>query len=243
MRKPPLVDEVSDRLGRIERLALRFGVFSPHAIAVFLWTSLAFLCLALFFRLGFSLQVGGMVHTLDEEILRYIGKSIRTPGLDFFFVDISSLGSLAIVVAISIVAVVLFLLARDPAAAIHLVIVAIGGFQIASWAKHLFDRPRPDIIPKLVQVGGKSFPSGHAVTASAIYLTLAILACRHFKGYRAQAVLFALAALMISAVAFSRLYLGVHYPSDVLSGAFLGSAWALTMGAIFSKQHFFKERK
>jgi undecaprenyl-diphosphatase len=145
---------------------------------------------------------------------------------------------MAVVTAISITSIVLFILSRDPAAAIHLLIVSVGVFQIGSWSKGVIDRPRPDIIPRLIQVGGRSFPSGHAVTASAIYLTLAILACRHFPKHAARVVLFCLAGLLIASVAFSRVYVGVHYPSDVLSGAFLGAAWALFMGGLFSRKHF-----
>lgn len=180
------------------------------------------------------------IQSIDEQILRYIGTSIRSSDWDFFFVDLSTLGSLAMVTSICVVSSVLFFLTRDALAALHLILIAVGGFQIGAWSKRLIERPRPNIIPKLVQVGGQSFPSGHAVTAAAIYLTLAILASRHFQSHGARVIIFILAGAIISVVAFSRLYLGVHYPSDVLSGVFLGSAWALLMGALFSKQHFFK---
>jgi undecaprenyl-diphosphatase len=230
-------------LSRMDRLAQRFRAFTPHTIALLLWSALGFACLAFFFHLAFSIHPGsGAIQSLDDRALRYIGAHLRTQDWDFFFVDLSSLGSMAVVTAICVISMVLFVLSRDPAAAIHLLIVAVGGFRISSWAKTVIDRPRPDIIPKLIQVGGKSFPSGHAVTAAAIYLTLAILACRHFKSHAARVSLFGLAALMIGAVAFSRMYVGVHYPSDVLSGALLGSAWAMFMGAIFSKKHFFEGR-
>lgn len=214
--------------------------FTPHTLALFIWGSLALLCLAVFFRMAFTVEMGGAIQSLDERLLKYIGSSLRSSDWDFFFVDLSTLGSLAMVTAICLISCVLFVLSRDGAAALHLLLIAVGGFQIGSWSKRLIERPRPNIIPKLVQVGGQSFPSGHAVTAAAIYLTLAILACKHFKNHFARVVLFTLAGLMITVVAFSRVYLGVHYPSDVFSGAFLGSAWALFMGAMFSKHHFFK---
>ena len=108
--------------------------------------------------------------------------------------------------------------------------------RIAAWAKTWFDRPRPEIIPRLAQAGGMSFPSGHAVTAASIYLTLALLAARHYRRPAARATLFALAGLLIFIVAFSRVYLGVHYPTDVLSGALLGASWALLLGALFSRR-------
>jgi len=218
--------------------------FSSHTLAVFIWTALAFVFLGLFFKIALTIQMVGSLQSfllsVDEQILQYIGTTIRSPDWDFFFVDLSTLGSLAMVTTICVVSSVLFFLTRDAMAAFHLILIAVGGFQIGTWSKRLIERPRPNIIPKLVQVGGQSFPSGHAVTAAAIYLTLAILASRHFRNHGARVILFVLAATIIFVVAFSRLYLGVHYPSDVLSGVFLGSAWALLMGALFSRQHFFK---
>ncbi len=237
------VKSLSSKLNKVELLADRFRNFNSHAIAMLMWSALGFICLALFFRLAFSVGLHqGSIQSLDEQFLRYIGGQLRSPSWDFFFVDLSSLGSMAVVTAICLISVVLFVLSRDPAAAIHLLIVAVGGFYISGWAKTLIDRPRPEIIPRLIQVGGQSFPSGHAVTAAAIYLTLAILACRHFKNHGARVALFTLAGVMIASVAFSRVYLGVHYPSDVLSGTLIGSAWALFMGGVFSKTHFHNKK-
>ena len=165
-----------------------------------------------------------------------MGTSLRSPQWNFLVTDLSSLGGLAVTVTICVVAAVLLVLARDPAAALHLGLVSYGGFRIAAWAKTWFDRPRPEIIPRLAQAGGMSFPSGHAVTAASIYLTLALLAARHYRHPAARATLFALAGLLIFIVAFSRVYLGVHYPTDVLSGALLGASWALLLGALFSRR-------
>jgi undecaprenyl-diphosphatase len=94
------------------------------------------------------------------------------------------------------------------------------------------------VIPQLVHASGFSYPSGHSITSSAIYLTMAILACRHFQSMSSRIVLLALAGLMIALISFSRIYLGVHYPSDTMSGALMGLAWALFMAALFAKTHF-----
>jgi undecaprenyl-diphosphatase len=222
-----------------------------HWVLALLKTALGLVFLALFLRLAFSVPApllagsasSSGLQSFDEAVLRFIGEHLRSPSWDFLAVDISSLGSLAVTVTLCVVSAALFLLSRDPAAAIHLGITAAGGFKIAALAKQFVDRPRPEVITRLVQVGGKSFPSGHAVTAAAIYLTLAILASRYFRSNSARVTLFVLAGLVIALVAFSRLYLGVHYPSDVLSGALLGAAWALFLGALFSRQHFVARAK
>lgn len=236
-----ITEKVGVELDALQRLAARFGGFSPHAVLVLLKAAAALFCLAVFFQLGASAHVGSALQPLDEAVLRWVG-GLRSPDYDFFILDLSSLGSMAVVTMICVVSSVLFLFVRDPAAAIHLVLVTWGGYKIIYWSKTLFDRPRPDLIPKLIEVGGKSFPSGHAVTTSAVYLTLAILCLRHFKGTAPRVALFALAGTVVLAVCFSRVYMGVHWPSDMLSGAFLGSAWALFMGALFSKQHFFRKK-
>lgn len=218
-------------------LAMRFKSFSPHTLTRLLWTALALFCLALFVKLCFSIHGGSTIQAIDDTLLRAIGSDLRSPEWDYLWLDLTGLGSRGMMYALCAVSVVLFVLARDPAAAIHLFITVFGSIQLVGWSKSWVERSRPSIIPKLIQAGGQSFPSGHAVTSAAVYLTLAILACRHFKGYRAHATLFALAFGMIATVSFSRLYLGVHYPSDVISGALLGSAWALFLGALFSKRH------
>jgi undecaprenyl-diphosphatase len=237
---PQNESSIQKRFWELQKAADRFRNFSPQTIRRLIKTSLALACLALFFKLGTSIQTGGLLplawQSIDDSIVSYIGTNLRSPQWDFLVMDLSSLGGLAVTVTICVVAAVLLILTRDPAAALHLGLVSYGGFKIAGWAKTLFDRPRPDLVPKLIQVGGMSFPSGHAVTASAVYLTLAILAARHFRTAASRATLFLLAGLLIFIVAFSRVYMGVHYPSDVLSGALLGSAWALFMGALFSRR-------
>jgi undecaprenyl-diphosphatase len=86
----------------------------------------------------------------------------------------------------------------------------------------------------LVQVSGFSYPSGHSLAAAALYLTMAIVAGRHLRTRASKAVLVAGAFFLVGMVGVSRVYLGVHYPSDVASGVSLGTAWALILAAVFS---------
>ncbi len=218
-------------------LMTRWREFSPHTIAIMLKTSAAIFCLALFIRLTFSVTSSSGVQTFDEGILKWI-ETLRTPFMNSMMLDITALGGLALTVVLGLLAVAVFLLANDAAAAIHLTLTSAGGFYISTLTKSIISRARPSIIPQLIHASGFSYPSGHSITSAAIYLTMAILACRHFKSLRSRVVLLVLAALMITLISFSRLYLGVHYPSDTMSGALIGSAWALLMAALFSKIHF-----
>lgn len=219
----------------------RWKNFSTHTIAIMLKSSAALFCLALFIRLTFSITHGDTVQTFDEGILRWV-ETLRTPFMNSMMLDITALGGLALTVVLGLLAVSIFLLAKDPAAAIHLIITSSGGFFISIYTKNLISRPRPSIIPQLIHASGFSYPSGHAITSSAIYITMAILACRHFKSIKARTTLLILAGIMIALISFSRIYLGVHYPSDTMSGALMGLAWALFMAALFAKTHF-KEKK
>lgn len=218
-------------------LVNRWKSFSPQTIAIMLKSSAAFLCLALFIRLALSITPKGSVQTFDEEILRWV-ETLRTPFLNVTMIDITILGGLTNTIILGTLVLSIFLLARDTIAAIHLLLTSVGGYAIAFWTKTLISRPRPSIIPHLINAGGLSFPSGHSVEAAAMYLTMAILACRHFKSIKKRIILLSLAAVMITIISFSRIYLGVHYPSDTMSGALIGLAWALFMAALFAKSHF-----
>lgn len=110
---------------------------------------------------------------------------------------------------------------RRPALAI---VAAVLFANIASsLLKAAFDRPRPDLIAHLDHVSSASYPSGHATSAAALYLTLALLAPVQWR--RAT---WTLAVLMIGFTGLSRIMLGVHWPSDIVGGILLGAAFALT---------------
>lgn len=223
----------------------RFKNFSPHTLKLMLWLALATFSLSMFLELSYlihGIDSNSMIQQIDNRILLW-AETLRSPILNIMMLDVTALGGLAFTVIFGFTSVVLFILARDPGAAVHFIITATGGYALSIFTKGLIARPRPDIIPKLIQVSGFSYPSGHAITISAVYLTLAILAGRHFKKTYERMVLFMLAVFLITIVCFSRIYIGVHYPSDILSGAFLGATWALALAALFAKVHWKKHSR
>lgn len=220
----------------------RFKSFSPHTQSIMLKSALAAFTLSMFLELSFLIQglnSASALQQIDNSILLW-AEGLRSPFMNIMMIDITALGGLALTIVFGLISIIFFFMARDPAAAFHFIFTATGGYALSIYLKGVIERPRPDIIPKLIQAGGFSYPSGHAITISAVYLTLAILAARHFKKHTDRTIIFALAVLVIFAVCFSRVYLGVHYPSDILSGALLGATWALVLGAIFSKVHWKK---
>jgi undecaprenyl-diphosphatase len=119
------------------------------------------------------------------------------------------------------------LLARRYRQALLVVIAVVGGTLLSSTLKGLFDRERPSVVPHLTTISDPSFPSGHAMLSSVVYLTLGALLAQA-AGRRREHLFFIIAALLLTAlVGVSRMALGVHYPSDVLGGWTAGTAWAL----------------
>src|SRR6266540_3920569 len=149
-------------------------------------------------------------------------------------VDLSALGSPTLVTLLSAIALVIFLLTGDRFGALQVVVTSVGAGFWTLLTKSILERARPEVVPPLVAVSGSSYPSGHALVAASMYLMLAILACRHFSSVGAWMTLLTLATTVIGLVGLSRLYLGVHYPSDVASGIALGAAWAFLLAGGFS---------
>src|SRR5207245_2521008 len=107
------------------------------------------------------------------------------------------------------------------------VLATAGGGALSAGLKWWFGRKRPEIVPHLVNVGSASFPSGHSMLALVTYLTLGALLARFVARRRSRTYCVAVSLLLALLVGLSRVYLGVHYPTDVLAGWSAGLAWAL----------------
>lgn len=141
--------------------------------------------------------------------------------------DLTALGGVAFL-SLLIGAVVGFLWLRRMFGAMTLVIVAtLGSLIVSTLLKWSFDRPRPEIVPHLSMVYTSSFPSGHSMLSAAIFLTLGALLARFVTETRLKAYFLTVAGTLTLLVGVSRVYLGVHYPTDVLAGWSAGAAWAL----------------
>jgi len=190
------------------------------------------LALFVFIKIAEELGEGGLAN-LDLwllQLLRVPGDPhvpIGPPWLIEAARDITTLGGRTMLLAV-ILSVVGYLALERKYGAMWLVVVAAGGGGLLSAAmKELFGRNRPDVVPHLVAVTSPSFPSGHSMLAAILYLTLGALLARFAARRRTKAYLLAVALFATFVIGSSRVYLGVHYPTDVLAGWCAGLIWAL----------------
>jgi undecaprenyl-diphosphatase len=152
---------------------------------------------------------------------------IGPPWLEEAVRDVTALGS-APALVIAVLAVAGFLaLAKAWRPAIFTLAASGGGLLVSSLLKYAVDRPRPDLVPHGNLIYTTSFPSGHSMMSAVVYLTLAALVARLMEKKRLKSYALGVAMSLTMLVGISRIYLGVHWPSDVLAGWAAGAAWAL----------------
>ena len=179
-------------------------------------------------------EVGeGDTRAFDRSIIY----ALRTPGdpsrpigpdwLNVAAVDVTSLGSTTVLGIIVILVCGLFLSFRRWREAAMLLLASGGGLVITTLLKDLFQRDRPPAILHAVRAINASFPSGHAALSATVFLTLGALIAHFAERRRVRVYALAAAVILSVLVGCSRVYLGVHWPTDVLAGWCVGSAWAL----------------
>lgn len=141
--------------------------------------------------------------------------------------DFTALGGHAVLTSIVLAVVGFLLLTRKRRFALLVALSVTAGMGLSSLLKSAFARPRPDLVAHATEVYTHSFPSGHAMLSAVVYLTLGALLARSRAEPRVKIYLLSVAVLLTLLVGVSRVYLGVHWPSDVLAGWAIGSAWAL----------------
>jgi undecaprenyl-diphosphatase len=175
----------------------------------------------------------GETHAFDERVLLGLRSAADRsdplgPGwLEELMRDVTSLGSTGVLTFITLAAAGFLALNRKTHAALFVVAAVGGGMLLSTLLKIGFDRPRPDLVPHGATVYTASFPSGHAMLSAVVYLTLGALLARVQPRRLLKLYLLGLAILLTVAVGASRVYLGVHWPTDVVAGWAVGAAWAL----------------
>jgi undecaprenyl-diphosphatase len=155
--------------------------------------------------------------------------------IEWLFHALTRLGNWYVVLGVA-GAVIAWLIYQAKQATAFLVAVTTGGQSLVNEIlKWIFDRARPDLVAHGVETSSTSFPSGHAMAAAAVYLTLAALLVRTQKSRAAKIAIISAAVLIAVLIGISRIYLGVHWPTDVIGGWLAGAAWALICWEIARK--------
>jgi undecaprenyl-diphosphatase len=141
--------------------------------------------------------------------------------------DLTRLGSIIVLIIITLTFAGYLFLARKYAGAWLMIAAVFGGIALNELLKLAFGRPRPDLAYQAVRVFTSSFPSGHAELSAIAYLTIAALLAQNQSSFKIGLYFIVLAAFLTMLIGVSRVYLGVHYPTDVLGGWCVGAAWAL----------------
>jgi undecaprenyl-diphosphatase len=212
------------------------GIDRPLAVSIAVGAVLLFA----FVRLADEVMEGE-TRRFDEAILL----ALRTPGdisqpvgplwLQEMVRDFTALGSTGVltIVTLGVVAWLLFSGKRRTAGLV--VVAVVGGVVFSSLLKLGFARPRPDLVPHSVAVFTNGFPSGHAMMSAVVYLTLGFMVARTQHAVALKVYLLSLALFLTLLVGLSRVYLGVHWPSDVLAGWAVGACWALMCWLVMSR--------
>lgn len=176
--------------------------------------------------------IDGDVHAFDAHVLLAL-RDAADPSdpwgpkwFEEMVRDYSALGGTAVLGAFTLGTAGFLILTRRTRLAVLIVTSILCGLAMSHLLKWGFDRPRPDLVPHLSIVHTASFPSGHSMMSAIVYLSLAAMLARVQRLWRVRAYLLAAAALTTFTVGLSRIYLGVHWPSDVFAGWTIGVAWA-----------------
>jgi undecaprenyl-diphosphatase len=211
------------------RLIARVASIEPMALSAVI---LAAGLLLAFARLA-NVVSRGEAPAFDEWLI----VALRTPGdladpigpawVEEMMRDFTALGSTG-VLAVMVLGIAGFLaMTRKGHAALLVLVSVAGGVLISQTMKWAYARPRPDLVPHGAEVFTASFPSGHSMMSAVVYLTLGALLARTQLDRTVKAYILAVAVLLTVLVGVSRVYLGVHWPTDVLAGWALGGLWAL----------------
>jgi undecaprenyl-diphosphatase len=173
--------------------------------------------------------------TLDEQIIQALRnpdpekpkKPIGPFWLQRAGPDITALGSASVLALITILVAGYLLLWRKYGAAVLLVVATVGGVALETMLKHIIQRERPDRAYRVLEATTTSFPSGHSMLSAVVYLTLGALLARFVSRPAEKMYVLAVAMLLTVLVGASRVYLRVHYPTDVLAGWSAGLVWAM----------------
>jgi undecaprenyl-diphosphatase len=217
------------------------NVYAVVGIFIALGTLVALVATWTFARIAGKVRAGE-TQAFDVAVLRYI-ETHHSPLLDKAMLEITFLGTGLIVMTIVLVSGMFLWLTKHKHSALLLIVATVGAILLNSLLKMGFDRPRPQVFEWGQHTVSSSFPSGHAMSAATVYMTVAYLAARLQRRRASRVLTLVASTIVIVLIAMSRLYLGVHYPSDVAAGVVIGIAWAALCMAMLETTLLYGRRR
>ena len=213
------------------------------ALAAFMTLSfiVAAVAIAIFAQLADEVLEGD-TQGFDEAALHWFDTH-RSDGLNRVMLEITSLGSGSVIIMVVLLASVFLWLTQHKWSVYVLLIVVLGGKLLNTLLKGSFARERPSIVESITDVSSLSFPSGHAMSSIVAYGSIAYLITRLEPSKPLRNAVWIFAALLIVAIGVSRMYLGVHYPSDVVGGYLAGLAWIGLVATSIKAIRYFADRR
>ena len=217
------------------------GFYPPLVAFVSVGFVFAVITTVIFGAIAHKVQEGDTL-AIDTAVLEWLFQH-RSATLDNVMLEITALGSATVVNVVMLITVALLWQTGHRKSLSVLVIGAAGGAVLNAILKAFFHRPRPMIVKWVTQVHSTSFPSGHAMESLIVYGAIAYVIARLQPTSRARYVIWTGAAVIIVAIGTSRMYLGVHYPSDVVAGYCAGLAWLTFLAGCMTAMRFFAHRR
>ena len=213
------------------------------ALAAFLTVGLVLSVAAVsIFALIASAVHSGATQGFDDNVLRWLSAR-RSPLLDEIMLEITALGTGLVLLVLAAVASVFLWLTNHKWSVYVLLVGIVGGKLLNTLLKGIFERQRPSVVEWVTEVHSPSFPSGHAMSALVVYGSVAYLVGRLEPTRRLKYVTWIVTAILVAGIGVSRMYLGVHYPSDVLAGFVAGLAWLAFVASSVTAIRFFAHRR
>jgi undecaprenyl-diphosphatase len=222
---------------------IRAHVQNAYAVfGIFLLSgaTLAFICTWTFAKIAGRVR-SGATQAFDDAVMRWMAQH-QTPMAQKAMLEITALGTGTVVAMIVFVAGTFLWLNKHKHSALLLLAATFGGLILNNFLKMGFNRPRPKIFEWATYAVSSSFPSGHAMSSVIVYGTVAYLAARLQQRAASRALTLGVAAVIILLICASRMYLGVHYPSDIAAGLIVGLAWAGFCMAVLETAQLYAKR-
>lgn len=218
------------------------GFYTTVGIFLLLGAIVAIVGVSLFVNLAEHVREGA-TQQFDDAVMHWVGEHPLRGTLEPIMVEITMLGTGSVVMAVVAVSGLFLWLTRHKHSAALLLVSTGVGLILNNLLKMGFDRDRPQVFEWGTHAMTSSFPSGHAMSAATVYVTVAYLAARLQRRRRARWATVIVALVLVVLIALSRVYLGVHYPSDVAAGVVLGTAWAGFCMAMLEAIQLFARRE